>query len=187
MGTAEFSRRRFELFDRLAWVGPQPFERQSILVVECEDCFLAVDRRPAFHIEGMERDNADLVIALDPTDGCDVVPLVTRNPAIAMPALNPTSGVTHGPVPSCRGRYDPAIDYARGACYRVFDRPIANRRREAREIVLRVDCGEGIGKGYLRLEPIKPGGRVKIPPHQILPLCKRRGGGGPTLRNLVGR
>jgi hypothetical protein len=69
MGIAKFSRRRFELLDRLAWLELQPFERQSILVVECENCFLPVDWRAAFHIEGMDRDKADLMIALDPTDG----------------------------------------------------------------------------------------------------------------------
>src|ERR1700677_2758020 len=133
----------------------------------------------------MDRNEADLMVALDPADGRDVVALVTHNPAIAMAPLNPASGVTHRPVPSRRGRPYATIDDARGACYRISGNPIANCRWEARKVVLHVGRAKGIGKAYLSLHPTEPGGGMKIGPHQMRPWCKSRHGARPGLRNFI--
>jgi hypothetical protein len=95
---AELSRRRFQTIDLVARIELDPFQRQAILG-HYEDLFLLVDRRPAFDIEGMNRDKSHLVIAFDPANRRNVVSFGAYTPDIMMSPLNPASGVTYGPTP----------------------------------------------------------------------------------------
>jgi hypothetical protein len=105
---AKLSRWRLENINLVVRLEFDPLQRQAILVIQREDLFLAVDRRPAFDVEGMDGDETHLMAAFDPVNWFKVVSLYTYTPDIAMPPLNPSSSVTYGPAPwDCVGASQP--------------------------------------------------------------------------------
>jgi hypothetical protein len=109
-----------------------PFERQSILVVQREDFFLSVDRRPAFDVVGMDGDKAHLVLALDPANRLKVVSLNTDTPNVVVPSLNPAAGVTYGPAPGDWVPSQPCTYHPCPAGNRIPLDPVANGCRKTR-------------------------------------------------------
>jgi hypothetical protein len=95
----ELSRWRFENINLVLRLEFDPLQRETFLVIQSEDVFLTVDRRPAFDVEGMDGDKTHPMPAFDPANWLQVVSLYTDTPDITMPPLNPASCVTHGPAP----------------------------------------------------------------------------------------
>jgi hypothetical protein len=119
IGIAKLSWRRLENINRVAGIEFDPFQRQAILVVYREDFFLAIDRRTAFDIEGMDGDKAHLMLALDPANRFKMMSLDTYTPDIVMPPVNPAPGVTYGPAPGDGVPGEPGIDHPGPAGNRI--------------------------------------------------------------------
>ena len=95
---AELLGRPIEQLDGLGWIESRPLKRETVLVDHRQNLFLAVDRGAAFGIVGMERDVGRFVAALDPAPRAQMMPLVARDPDVAMSAMNPAPGVADSPV-----------------------------------------------------------------------------------------
>ena len=113
-----------------------------------------------------------------------MVALVTRNPAIAMPPINPASGVTHGPVPS--GRASVPVRYRLPSTRLLSDlcTPDSELLPGSKGSSPVRRSSKGIGKANLRLETTEPGGRVKFGPHQMRALCQDEAEGGQACETL---
>ena len=168
----KLSRWRFETLNLVVRIEFNPLKRQAILVIECEDLFLAVDRRAALDIEGMDGDKTHPMPALHPTDRLQVVSLHTYTPDIAMPSLNPASSVTYGPAPWDGVGSQPCTNYPLRSGNRVPLHPVANGCRKTR--------GEGIWIHWIKrckrvdqLRCSEPGGSDKVHLHYMCGLPAR--------------
>jgi hypothetical protein len=114
------------------------FDGQAVLVIHCKYLLLLIDWRSALYVIGMKWDKGHGMAALHPADGLNVMNLVTRNPDIVMPVMDPGAGVAHSPTIRVRvhvrikqGRY-----YLLLACYRIPDHSIAKSQRHAGKVRL---------------------------------------------------
>src|SRR5580658_7233565 len=133
----------------------------------------------------MERNKGHPMAALDPAERGNMMALLTRDPNIVTPPMNPAPGVTHGPVPPGWLWSKSCIHHSPHACNRIFNYPVAKRRRKAREVHL-IRCKRTGRAWRYHLSLAQSRDLVKGGSYQMRALSKGPGGRRHCLRNVAG-
>jgi hypothetical protein len=79
-------------------VEPNLLDGQAVPVVDREYLLLLIDRRSSLYVVGVNGYKGHGAPALHPADGLNMMNLVTRDPDIVMPPMDPTPGMAYSPT-----------------------------------------------------------------------------------------
>jgi hypothetical protein len=75
-----------------------PLDGQAVPVINRKYLFLLINRRSSLYVVGVNGHKGYGASALHPADGLNVMNLVTRDPDIVMPPMDPTPGMAYSPT-----------------------------------------------------------------------------------------